>query len=91
VGGSGNVDLVVYLDYNDLTKEEKAVYDDALNLVADKNYNIILNTQAELEISRITSTVLSEGTDTEDFALMTEVDKDKFRALLALLISKQGG
>ena len=86
VGGSGIVDLVVQIDYSELTIEQKSIYDQALDLVSDSNYNMILNTTAELEISRITSTVLTEGTSTEDFESLSEVDKDKFRALLGLFI-----
>lgn len=71
---------------DELTIEQQAVYDDAISVVADYNYNQIINTIAELDISRITSIVLTEGTDIQDFDAMSLVDQDKLRALLALLI-----
>jgi len=70
----------------ELTVEQQAVYDAAVAVIAANNYNQITNTIAELDISRVTSLVLTEGTAVQDFDAMILADQDSLRALLALLI-----
>jgi hypothetical protein len=84
--GEDGINLSVHIYYNELTPEQQAVYDDALNLVDDKYVNIINNTTSNLTINRVTSTVLTEGEDVLDFESLSETDKDKLRALLALFV-----
>lgn len=86
VGGSGNVDLALNVEYSELTVEQQAIYDDALSLVGDVYFNEITNTIAELSIDRTTSTVLSDATETVDFDTLSEADKDKLRDILALFV-----
>ena len=78
------ISLSVFRD--ELTVEQQDVYDTAIAVAAANNYNQITNTVAELEISRITSLVLTEGTVVQDFATMDVADQDKLRDLLALFI-----
>ena len=84
--GEDDINLSLHIFYNDLTVEQKAVYDDALSLVGDKYINEINNTTSNLTIRRVTSTELVEGTDTVDFNTLSEADKDKLRELLAFFV-----
>ena len=71
----------------DLSPADQAIYDNAVALFAADQYTNITNTVAELSISRITSTPITVETEDVDFLLLTEVDKDKLRGLLAIFVS----
>ena len=86
VGGSG-IFFETNIYYNELTQEQKDIYDAAINIANSNFYTDIINTEAEILINRVTSTPLIEGLDLIDFLTLSESDKDKFRAFLALLIT----
>jgi len=88
VGGSGE-SFTCNLFREDLTTEEQTAYDDGLSVVSNNYGNVIDNTTAYLEISRVTSATLLVGESTQDFATMDLADQDKLRGLLALIISKK--
>lgn len=88
VAGSGQ-NFICNLFREDLTVAEQAIYDDAIALVADTYYTEINNTTSALDISRVTSTVLADGTDVIDFQSLSVADQDKLRAFLALVIAKK--
>ena len=75
------------LYYTELTAEQKITYDEAMPIVSGSYITTITNTTAELEIDRLTSDVLSEEPAVIDFETLSEVDKDKLRALLAIFVS----
>jgi hypothetical protein len=78
--------IVTNLFYNDLTAPQKIVYDEAMPIVTGSYYTTITNTTAELKINRVTDDVLVEAPATIDFESLSEADKDKLRALLALFV-----
>ena len=86
VTGSGDF-ITAYVKREDLTSEQKDVYDAGVSIVSGKYYTEITNTTSTLDINRVTSTDSVEGTDVFDFETMSEVDKDKLRDLLALFIT----
>jgi len=75
------------LFYDELTAEQKITYDEVMPIVSGSYITTITNTEAELEINRLTSDVLSEEEAVIDFETLSEADKDKLRALLAILVS----
>ena len=89
VGGSGEI-LSCTLRREDLDVAQQTTYDEALVIVSSKCFTEIENTVSELSIDRITSSSLGVGTDVLDFNTMTEGDKDKLRALLALIVELKG-
>ena len=78
--------MIVTVNRADLTAPQQAVYDDAVAIVTGNAYTLIENTTSELNISRITSSIVSEDEGVFDFAIMSLTDQDKLRALLALFI-----
>lgn len=85
VTGSGDF-FTSYVKREDLTPEQQDVYDAGVSIVSGKYYTEITNTTSTLDISRVTSTSSVEGTDVIDFESLSETDKDKLRALLALFV-----
>ena len=79
--------LSCIVDRNDLSVEDKVTYDDAVAIFTPDAFTKVTNTVAELSISRITSTPITVETEDVDFDLLSEIDKDKLRALLALFVS----
>lgn len=71
----------------DLSVDDQVTYDEAMDLFTPDCFTEITNTIADLSIDRITSEVLVEGTENLDFDSLTEVDKDKLRALLAIFVA----
>jgi hypothetical protein len=71
----------------DLTPAEQAVYDAGITVVAGNMWTKIENTTAELNINRITSSVVTEDEGVFDFATMSAADQDALRDLLALIVS----
>jgi methionine synthase I (cobalamin-dependent) len=78
----GNTNL--HIIYSDLTPAQKTVYTNGLSVVSGKYFVEVSNTEIELSIDRMTSEVLEEGTDIFDFETMSDIDKDKLRALSML-------
>ena len=72
-----------------LLPEEQDVYDAGVGVVANNQLTEISNTTAILDITRMTSGVIIEGTETIDFESLSLADKDKLRALLALILLKK--
>lgn len=82
--------FLVHLFREELTTEEQAIYDAAINLVGDFYRNKILNTTSFMEVSRMTSTVLQEGEEVKDFLVdYTAQEQDELRDFLAMVISKK--
>lgn len=71
----------------DLSVEDQTTYDEAIALFSPDNYTQITNTIADLSIDRITSATLAQDTENMDFDTLSEVDKDKLRALLAIFVA----
>ena len=86
VAAPGGDMFTSYVKRADLTVEQQAVYNDGVNLVSGNYYTEISNTTSTLTIDRVTSEANAEGTNSFDFDVMSEVDKDKLRALLALFV-----
>jgi len=84
VPGEGSI--VTNLFYNELTAPQKVVYDEAMPIVTGSYFTTITNTVSELEISRVTNDVLTDVPSVIDFEALSEIDKDKLRALLALFV-----
>lgn len=89
VTGNATPELVVscVVVRADLSVEEQLTYDEAIAVFSPDIYTEIINTEAELSIDRITSEVLVEDTENVDFEALSEIDKEKLRALLGLFIS----
>jgi hypothetical protein len=89
VTGNATPELVIscLVVREDLSAADQITYDEAIALFSPDIYTEITNTIANLSISRITSQVLVEDTEDVDFDLLTEVDKDKLRALLAIFVT----
>jgi len=81
-----SAEMIVTVNRTDLTVPQQTVYDDAVALVTGNAFTLIENTTSELNISRITSSVVSEDEGVFDFAIMNLTDQDKLRALLTLFI-----
>ena len=75
---------------SDLSEDQQAIYTNGVNLVSGKFITKIINTTAELNIDRMTSDSVEEGTDTFDFETMSVADQDALRALLGLFIELIG-
>ena len=78
--------MIVTVNRADLTVPQQTVYDDAVALVTGNAYTLIENTTSDLNISRVTSSIVSEDEGIFDFATMDLTDQDKLRALLALFV-----
>ena len=76
----------IYVRRSDLTVEQQAVYNNAVNIVSGKFLTNITNTTSDLVIDRATSEIVTEGTDEFDFETMSVADQDALRALLGLFI-----
>lgn len=85
VTGSGDF-MTVYIKRNNLTTDQKVVYDEGVAVVSGKYYTEITNTTSTLNISRVTSTASVEGQDIFDFDSLSTSDQDALRALLALFV-----
>jgi hypothetical protein len=74
----------------DLTPEDKIIYDNAIDLFLNDGATNIENTLAEFWIERMTSTVVDpDATQDVDYDAMPEADKDKLRAFLAMALAHQ--
>jgi len=69
---------------SDLSEDQQAIYTNGVGLVTCKFITKIINTTAELNIDRMTSDIVEEGEDEFDFETMSDIDKDKLRALSML-------
>jgi hypothetical protein len=86
--GLGNIFNSI-LRYEDLTPSEQTTYTNAVNLFALDGTTYVTNTNAELDISRMTSLVVDpELEQTVDFATMSPADQQTLRDFLALAVSK---
>jgi hypothetical protein len=81
------VPLSCHIIKADLTPAEQTTYADAVALFAADTYTNITNTTAELSISRITSDAITVETEDVDFLTLSEADKAKLDALLALFVA----
>jgi hypothetical protein len=73
----------------ELTPEEQSDYDAGVILVSGNMFTVINNTVSDLQISRMTSSVVTEDEGVYDFSTMSAGDQDALRGLLALFISKK--
>ena len=80
--------ICVTIDYDDLTVLEQADYDAAVAVLNNVYQNTIINTDADLTIDRVTSATLLVTPEELDWDVMSEPDKDKLRALLAIIVAK---
>jgi len=69
-----------------LTEEQKTIYANAINLIAGRNITIISDTIENLNIDRITSDEIIEGTYEFDFQSISEADKNKIEELIMLFV-----
>ena len=76
--------IQLLVKYSDLTSAQKTVYTNGVSVLSSKNYTIISNTEVNLNIDRMTSVVIEEGTDTFDFETLSVGDQDALRALSLL-------
>lgn len=88
VTGNATPELVIscVVIREELSAEDKVIYDEAVAVFSPDIYTEITNTIAELSIDRITSEVLVEDTENVDFEALSEINKEKLRALLGLFI-----
>jgi hypothetical protein len=86
--GQGNIfGSILYFD--ELTPSEQTTYTNAVNLFALDGTTYVLNTNAELDVTRITSQVVDpELEQTLDFATMSPAEQQTLRDFLALAVSK---
>lgn len=80
--------ISVIVDYDSLSDSEKIDYDAAISVVSASYDNSIINTEADLQIDRVTSKTLNSAQQELDWNSMSEEDKDKLRALLTIIVSK---
>jgi len=86
--GQGNI-FGSILYFEELTPSEQTTYTNAVNLFALDGTTYLLNTNSELDVSRMTSQIVDpEATQTLDFLLMSPADQQTLRDFLALAVSK---
>ena len=72
---------------SELTAAQQQTYNEAIPIVTGSYYTTIINTTANLEISRMTNDLLVETPTEIDFLTLSIEDQDKLRNLLALFVS----
>ena len=79
-----NIPITFRITYSNLTPAQKTVYTNGLSVMSGKYFTEISNTEVELYIDRMTSTVLEEGTNSINFESLTATKKNKLNALFSL-------
>jgi hypothetical protein len=78
--------MQLFVEKSLLTEEQKTIYANAINLIAGRNMTIISDTIENLNIDRITSDEIIEGTYEFDFQSISEADKNKIEELIMLFV-----
>ena len=80
--------ISVTIDYNELSEDDKLVYDQVLSAISNSVSYSIENTLSELDFDRVTSGTLLKTPVTVDWTEKTEQEKEVFNDFLQLVIRK---